>query len=42
MTQETEFTDFVILKEVIKMKNNKFFAKKEKIFLHRQSLAEAS
>ena len=44
MTQETEFTtaDFVILKNVIKMKNNKLFVKKEKIFLHRQSLADTS
>ena len=44
MTQETGFTtaDFVILMVVIKMKKNKFFVKKEKIFLHRQSLADAS
>ena len=44
MTQETEFTtaDFVILKIVMKMKNNKFFVKKEKIFFHQQSLADAS
>ena len=38
MEQETEFTtaDFLILKVVIKMKN------KKKIFLLRQSLADAS